>query len=58
MTAAMTDARKAEILAGVPLRRYGQPAEIAAAVRFLASAEAGYVTGAVLAVDGGVSMGI
>ena len=58
MTAAMTDARKAEILAGIPLRRYGQVDEIAAAVRYLASPEAGYVTGAVLAVDGGVSMGI
>jgi beta-ketoacyl ACP reductase len=58
MTAAMTDARKAEVLAGVPLRRYGQVEEIAAAVRYLASPEAGYVTGAVLAVDGGVSMGI
>jgi beta-ketoacyl ACP reductase len=58
MTAAMTDARKAEVLAGVPLRRYGGVEEIAAAVRYLASAEASYVTGVVLAVDGGVSMGI
>ena len=58
MTAAMTDARKAEVLAGVPLRRYGGVEEVAAAVRYLASAEAGYVTGVVLAVDGGVSMGI
>jgi beta-ketoacyl ACP reductase len=58
MTATMTDARKAEVLAGVPLRRYGSVEEIAAAVRYLASPEAGYVTGAVLAVDGGVSMGI
>jgi NAD(P)-dependent dehydrogenase (short-subunit alcohol dehydrogenase family) len=58
MTAAMTDARKTEVLAGVPLRRYGRVEEIAAAVRYLASPEAGYITGAVLAVDGGVSMGI
>jgi 3-oxoacyl-[acyl-carrier protein] reductase len=58
MTAAMTDARKAEVLAGVPLRRYGSVEEIAAAVRYLASPEAGYVTGVVLAVDGGGSMGI
>ena len=58
MTAAMTDARKAEVLAGVPLRRYGSVEEIAAAVRYLASPEAGYLTGVVLAVDGGVSMGI
>jgi 3-oxoacyl-[acyl-carrier protein] reductase len=58
MTAAMTDARKAEVLAGVPLKRYGQVEEIAAAVRYLASPEAGYVTGVILAVDGGVSMGL
>ncbi|MGI8881354.1 MAG: 3-oxoacyl-ACP reductase FabG [Jatrophihabitans sp.] len=57
MTAAMTDARKAEILAGVPLRRYGHVDEIAAAARYLASPDAGYVTGSILAVDGGVSMG-
>jgi beta-ketoacyl ACP reductase len=57
MTAAMTEARKAEVLAGVPLRRYGRAEEVAAAVRYLASPEAAYVTGAVLAVDGGVSMG-
>ncbi len=58
MTAAMTDARKAEILAGVPLRRYGRVEEIAAAARYLASPDAGYVTGSILAVDGGVSMGL
>jgi 3-oxoacyl-[acyl-carrier protein] reductase len=38
----------------VPMRRFGQPEEVAAAVRFLASAEAGYITGAVLKVDGGI----
>ena len=38
----------------VPMRRLGQPKEVAAAVRFLASAEAGYITGAVLKVDGGI----
>ncbi len=39
--------------AGIPLRRYGKPEDIAAAVAFFASAEAGYVTGVTLLVDGG-----
>jgi 3-oxoacyl-[acyl-carrier protein] reductase len=38
----------------VPMRRFGLPEEVAAAVRFLASAEAGYITGSVLKVDGGI----
>jgi NAD(P)-dependent dehydrogenase (short-subunit alcohol dehydrogenase family) len=40
-------------LAGVPLKRMGQPNEVSAAVVFLASEEASYVTGATLYVDGG-----
>jgi 3-oxoacyl-[acyl-carrier protein] reductase len=38
----------------VPMRRFGRPEEVASAVRFLACAEAGYITGSVLKVDGGI----
>ena len=58
MTAAMSEARKSEVLATVPLKRYGQVEDIAAAALYLASPGAGYVTGVVLPVDGGVGMGI
>ncbi|WP_020659411.1 beta-ketoacyl-ACP reductase [Amycolatopsis benzoatilytica] len=57
MTDALSEARRNEILATVPAGRYAEPAEIAAAVRYLASDEAGYVNGAVLPVDGGVGLG-
>ena len=57
MTAELGDARKAEILGSVPLKRYGTADEIAGAALFLASPAAAYVTGAVLPVDGGLGMG-
>jgi 3-oxoacyl-[acyl-carrier protein] reductase len=57
MTDALPEARKAEILAQVPLSRYATTDEVAAAVTFLASDAAGYITGAVLPVDGGLGMG-
>jgi 3-oxoacyl-[acyl-carrier protein] reductase len=40
----------------IPLGRWGEPQEVAAAVCFLASEEAGYITGQVLSVDGGMMM--
>jgi 3-oxoacyl-[acyl-carrier protein] reductase len=57
MTAALSEARRREILGQVPLKRFGAPGEVAALVRWLASDDAGYVTGAVLPVDGGLGMG-
>ncbi len=46
--------RRTAALAQVPMRRFGRPSEVAAAVRFLAGAEAAYITGAVLKIDGGI----
>ncbi|MFC0495455.1 3-oxoacyl-[acyl-carrier-protein] reductase [Streptomyces mutabilis] len=57
MTRDLTAQQRADILARVPLGRYGTAEEIAAAVRFLASEEASYITGAVVPVDGGMGMG-
>ncbi len=58
MTAELSDARKDEIRASIPLRRYGSVDEIAGAALYLASDAAAYVSGVVLAVDGGLGMGI
>jgi len=57
MTAALGDKRLAELTAAVPLARMATPDEIAGVVSFLASADAAYITGAVIPVDGGLGMG-
>ena len=57
MTAGLSDERRADVLAQVPLKRFGMPDEVAGVVRWLASEEAGYVTGSVVPVDGGLGMG-
>ena len=56
MTAGLSDQLKETMLAHIPLKRFGKPEDVAAAVRFLASEEAGYITGAVLNVNGGMYM--
>ena len=56
MTAAMTDKAKEAVNASIPLQAMGKPEDIAAAVAFLASEEAGYITGQVLCVDGGMAI--
>lgn len=57
MTAELPEAKRAEYLATIPLRRYAEPREVAGAVTWLASPDAAYVTGAVIPVDGGLGMG-
>ncbi|MFM9050564.1 MAG: 3-oxoacyl-ACP reductase FabG [Actinomycetota bacterium] len=57
MTAVLGEERTAEILRQVPLGRLAEPDEIARVIAFLAGDDAGYITGAVIPVDGGLGMG-
>lgn len=57
MTSQLTDNRRDEVLGSIPLSRIGRPDDVAATVDFLTSEAGGYVTGAVIPVDGGLGMG-
>jgi 3-oxoacyl-[acyl-carrier protein] reductase len=57
MTASIPEKVKEQMLARIPLKRMGRPEEFAAAVAFLASEESSYMTGHVLELDGGSSVG-
>lgn len=57
MTAVLSDSLKEKYLALIPLARFAATDEVASAVKFIASPEAGYITGAVIPIDGGLGMG-
>ena len=56
MTAVLPDQVRSQILTRIPQELFGEPADVVAAVSFLASPEAKYITGQVIAVDGGLAM--
>ena len=56
MTNALNEQQRARLTSAIPLGRLGQPDDVAAAVAYLASNEAGWVTGATLHVNGGMAM--
>ena len=56
MISALSDKQRESILGSVPLRRFGEVNEVASTVSFLASEDAGYITGAIIPVDGGLGI--
>jgi 3-oxoacyl-[acyl-carrier protein] reductase len=58
MAADVTDAARAQLLAPVPMQRIGKPEEVAELVGFLASERSGFLTGQVILIDGGLSVGV
>ena len=56
MSAEWSDEKKREVIASIPLKRLGEPHEVAAAVLFLVSASAGFITGEIIDVNGGTIM--
>ena len=56
MTDALNDSQRGKLIEAIPLGRMGQPADVAAAVAYLASDEAAWVTGATIHVNGGMAM--
>ncbi len=56
MTDALSEKQREAILGRIAAKRLGAPEDVAALVRFLASEEAGYITGQVVCIDGGMSL--